>query len=180
MINPNIFREFSIRGVAGRDLSDGAVRAIGRAIGAYFWQRGKTGLVVGRDARLSSARIGRALVAGLTDGGMQVTDIGQVPTPVLNFTVDAQAAAGGVMITASHNPPEYNGLKIRTAGTLHGRQLKDMSHRAAAGAFDPPRAAGTVHHLDPLPRYLNTLKARANLRPLPVVIDGGSGTNGPL
>src|SRR3989337_538207 len=107
-VSPYIFREFSIRGVADRDLTDEVVLAIGRAMGAFYRQRDKQTLVVGRAGRNSSPRISRALITGLLEAGLDVTDVGVVPTPVHNFITDYYAADGGVMVTASHNPPEHN------------------------------------------------------------------------
>jgi len=182
-VNPGIFREFSIRGIADQELTDETVTRIGRAIGTFFRQRGSTTLVVGRDGRNSSPRISRALIAALLQSGLHVTDIGVVPTPVHNFATDHYAADGGVMVTASHNPPEYNGLKIRTDDTLHGEPLQSLYHLAARGEF--VTGTGQLSQADPLPLYLERVKAHARLSPerqppLKVVVDGGNGTNGPV
>jgi len=177
-INPNIFREFSIRGIAEQDLPNNVVKTIGQAIGVFFAQQAKTSIIVGRDARISSPRISRALIEGLIQAGIMVTDIGQVPTPVLNFTVDSNAADGGIMITASHNPPAYNGLKIRTTDTLHGAELQTIYRLTTTKMPEAAATKGRVIKLDPFPTYLDRLKSRANIRPLNVVVDGGNGTNG--
>ena len=182
-MNPGIFREFSIRGIADQELTDETVTRIGRAIGTFFRQRGSTTLVVGRDGRNSSPRISRALIAALVQSGLHVTDIGVVPTPVHNFATDYYAADGGVMVTASHNPPEYNGLKIRTDDTLHGEQLQSLRDLATRGEF--VTGAGQVTQADPLPIYLERIKACARISPrreppLKVVVDGGNGPNGPI
>ena len=111
-VNPQIFREYDIRGIADRDLTDEAVRAIGHAFAQRMSERGKKVIAVGRDVRLSSPRIRNALVQGLLDQGARVIDVGQVPTPALYFAILNLKADGGVMVTGSHNPIEYNGIKL--------------------------------------------------------------------
>ncbi len=180
-MNPHIFREFSIRGIADQDLTDDVVVTLGRAIGTFFKQRGGESLVVGRDARNSSPRISRSLIEGLLQTGINVTDVGVVPTPVHNFATDFYAADGGVMVTASHNPPEYNGLKIRTDRTLRGDELQAI-HRLAT-AYTPGEVPGRseVRLAEPLPAYLQRIKSHADIRrSLKVVVDGGNGANGPI
>jgi phosphomannomutase/phosphoglucomutase len=182
-VNPHIFREFSIRGIAERDLTEQVVVAIGRAIGAFFASRGGRTLVVGRDVRQSSPQIGSWCVAGLLTAGVDVVDVGQVPTPVHNFATDWYGADGGIMVTASHNPPEYNGLKLRADRTLHGGEVQEIYQLAAASSRSPDRAGapGQWRQADPLPAYLERVAARARLRRrLRVAVDGGNGTNGPL
>ena len=182
-VNPDIFREFSIRGVADTDLTDEVVIAIGQSIGVYFNRQGLSSIVVGNDVRLSSVRISRALIKGLTRAGMSVTDIGEAPTPVLNFTVDSIKADGGVMITASHNPPPDNGFKIRTNHILDGDELQEIYK--IISSLDPPDdklpQGQAVKTLDPLPAYFDRLKSLID-QPLDlkVVVDGGNGTNGQI
>ncbi len=179
-INPHIFREFSIRGIADQDLDDAATLRIGRAIGAFFARRDKSNLVVGRDVRLSSPRISQALIKGLLQMGVNVTDIGETPTPTLNFAADFYGFDGGVMITASHNPAAYNGLKIRAEETLHGDDMQAI-YQLAIDPVPPAAAKGRVLQKDPFPDYLARLKAFANDgRSLKLVVDGGNGTNGRL
>src|SRR5512136_342384 len=156
-LNPRIFREFSIRGIADQDLPDDVVTALGWAIGATFTQRGSASLVVGRDARLSSPRISRSLLAGLVQAGSHVTDVGVVPTPVQNFATDFFKAAGSVMITASHNPAEYNGFKIRTHRTLQGDDLQAIYRLAATYVPHETTGAGRVKLAEPLPPYLDCI-----------------------
>ena len=180
-LNPRIFREFSIRGIADQDLTDEAVTVLGWAIGAHFTQGGSASLVVGRDTRLSSPRIGQSLIAGLMQAGLHVTDVGVVPTPVHNFATDFYQADGGVMVTASHNPAEYNGFKIRTDRTLKGDELRAIYRLAAAYVPGEVSGEGKVKLADPLPAYLECVKSYADVwRPLKVVVDGGNGTNGPI
>jgi phosphomannomutase/phosphoglucomutase len=180
-LNPQIFREFSIRGIADQDLTDDVVTALGWAIGATFTQRGSASLVVGRDARLSSPRISRLLIAGLVQAGMHVTDVGVVPTPVHNFATDFFKADGGVMITASHNPAEYNGFKIRTDQTLQGDDLQAIYRLAVAYVPHETVGAGHVRSAESLPPYLDCIRSYADVwRPLKVVLDAGNGTDGPI
>lgn len=178
-ISPHIFREFSIRGVAEQDLTDEAVVLIGRAIGTHFRQREGRRLVVGRDVRNSSLRISRALITGLAQTGIDVIDVGLVPTPVHNFATDFLTADGGIMVTASHNPPEDNGLKIRGHQTLTGGEIRQIFQLAVGGDFVPGQ--GTVLEKDALTPYLVAL--RGYIRPgrsLKIAVDGGNGTNGPV
>lgn len=188
-INPDIFREFSIRGIADQDLTDEVVVLIGQAIGAFFKNQDNQSLVIGRDVRLSSERISQSLIKGLLAGGIKVTEIGTVPTPVHNFATDYYGADGGVQVTASHNPAEYNGLKIRSADrTLYGHEIQEI-YRLAVERQDVllnDTGQGELTRLDPLPVYLGYLKAlvhfsaSASIRPLKVVADGGHGTNGQI
>lgn len=177
-MNPNIFREFSIRGIADQELPDNLVTLIGQAMGTFLKRQGKSTFLVGRDVRSSSFRISQALIEGLTQTGVQVTDIGQVPTPVLNFTVDSQQVDGGVMITASHNPPEYNGFKLRTDLIVSGNQLQEILVIAQAENFAAPVSSKSVGQFDPFPDYLARLKALALPLSFKIVVDGGNGTNG--
>ena len=178
-ISPHIFREFSIRGVAEQDLTNEAVVLIGRAIGTYFRQHAEQTLVVGRDVRNSSARISQALIAGLAQTGVKVIDVGLVPTPVHNFATDFFAADGGVMVTASHNPPEDNGLKIRGHQTLTGEEIQQIFQLAVGDDF--ASGLGAVLEQDALTPYLTALRGYVRPgRPLSVVVDGGNGTNGPV
>ncbi len=191
-MNPTIFREFSVRGVANRDLSDDVVTVVGRAVGIFFKRNGVTALVLGRDVRRSSPRISHALIEGLLQVGIEVTDLGVVPTPVHNFATDFYRAGGGVMVTASHNPAAYNGLKIRDEHTLHGDDLRQIYHLAAQDQDQPltkfkTSGRGQLLQTDPLPVYTEQIKKQAHFqhrsaagKRLKVVVDGGNGTNGPL
>ncbi|MBI1877090.1 MAG: phosphomannomutase/phosphoglucomutase [Chloroflexi bacterium] len=184
-INPNIFREFSIRGIADRDLSDEVVVAIGRAIGAFFKQHGGEMLVVGQDRRNSSPRISRALTQGLQSTGLKVIDLGPTPTPVHNFATDFYQADGGIMVTASHNPPEHNGFKIRNRDrTLYAGEFQEIYSLTTSkdiAVSGGSLGAGQLEQADIMPIYLERLKARAQFQaasPLKIVVDGGNGTNG--
>ncbi len=180
-MNPHIFREFSIRGIADRELTDDVVIRIGQAIGTFFGQRKHRSLVIGNDARLSSNRINKALIEGLLQTGLDLIEIGQVPTPVLNFSTDFYKADGGIMITASHNPPDYNGLKIRDEKTIQGDDLKEI-YNLAQTILPSSESQGLIKRVDPFPDYLKQLKSHVNWgkQPIKVVVDGGNGTNGQI
>jgi phosphomannomutase/phosphoglucomutase len=176
-VNRNIFRKFSIRGIADQDLSDDVAVVLGQAIGTFFKQQNGKSVVVGQDARLSSPRLNQALIKGLLQTGLYVTDVGIVPTPVHHFATDLYRAEGGVMITASHNPPEHNGFKIRANRTLNEEQLQTIHRIIQDRRF--VRGSGQLMQTDPLPTYWRRIKTHARIqRPLKIVVDGGNGTNG--
>src|ERR1700693_6558963 len=125
MLNPTIFREYDIRGIADSELLSPDIEQLGRGLGTYLRRRsGGRKVNVGRDCRLSSSRLRDALVKGLLATGCDVSDIGVVPTPVLYYSAQQLKADGAIMITGSHNPPEYNVFKtVCGAGTLHGETI---------------------------------------------------------
>jgi phosphomannomutase/phosphoglucomutase len=177
-IPPKIFREYDIRGVAGEDLDPTTVETLGRAVGTYLVERGLERVVVCRDCRLSSPELFQALSAGLLATGCGVTDIGVLPTPLLYFTVYYKGYDGGVMITGSHNPPQYNGFKIMAGReTLYGPEIQELRKIAASGRFREGR--GELVSYDILPEYLDYVAGNIKLgRRLKVVIDAGNGTAG--
>ena len=125
MLNPAIFREYDIRGVADLELRDVDIELLGRGAGTYLRRHGGDRVNVGRDCRLSSERLRNALVCGLKASGCQVADIGVAPTPLLYYSVFHLQAAAAVMITGSHNPPEYNGFKVVSgAATIYGAEIQ--------------------------------------------------------
>ncbi len=174
-VNPQIFREYDIRGLADRDLTDEAVRPIGRAFAQRMRERGKRVIAVGRDVRLSSPRIRAALVEGLRDQGARVIDVGQVPTPALYYAILDLKADGGVMVTGSHNPIEYNGLKLSDGiSSLHGPEIQELRDRIPSVGVLPERGTAETKAVDEA--YLRDLSSRIKLqRPLRVVVDPGNG-----
>jgi phosphomannomutase/phosphoglucomutase len=175
-IASGIFRQNDIRGIVDRDLTVEAAHAIGRAYAGLMRDRGVRGEVaVGRDNRPSGAKLRDALVAGLTEGGADVVDIGVVPTPLLYWSLFNLGIAGGIQITGSHNPAEYNGFKL-CLGTesLHGHDIRELYARIAAPAVEP---AGRVRTEDVVDRYIADVVARIGRisRPLRVVYDCGNG-----
>jgi len=174
-VNPQIFREYDIRGIADRDLTDQTVRAVGRAFAEAMREKGKRRIAVGRDVRLSSPRIRAALIEGLRDQGASVVDIGGVPTPALYFAVNHLHADAGVMVTGSHNPIEYNGLKLSEGiQSLHGEQIQELRVRAESSGVLAAR--GTLEETSVDEAYLADLVSKIQLeRPLKVVCDPGNG-----
>ena len=121
MINPQIFREYDIRGLADKDLTDDEVISIAKGYGTYLADKGKKKITLGMDCRLSSPHIHEVFTKGLNSCGIDVMDIGVVTTPMLYFSIVHFKTDGGAMITASHNPPEFNGCKVCVGrDTLHG------------------------------------------------------------
>ncbi|HET9253484.1 MAG TPA: phosphomannomutase/phosphoglucomutase [Candidatus Eisenbacteria bacterium] len=174
-MNPQIFREYDIRGIADRDLTDDVVRAVGRAFAQKMGERGKRRIAVGRDVRLSSPRIRAAVIEGLRDQGASVVDVGEVPTPALYFAVMHLKADAGLMVTGSHNPIEYNGLKLSEGtSSLHGPEIQDLAKRAASAGVLSARGALEETSVDEA--YLADLTPRIRLgRKLRVVCDPGNG-----
>lgn len=174
-MNPQIFREYDIRGIADRDLTDETVRAVGRAFAETMREKGKRRIAVGRDVRLSSPRIRAALIEGLRDQGASVIDVGGVPTPALYFAVNHLHADAGVMVTGSHNPIEYNGLKLSEGvQSLHGEQIQALRARAESSGVLATR--GTLEETSVDEAYLADLVSKIKLdRPLKVVCDPGNG-----
>src|SRR5581483_5755060 len=137
MLNPTIFREYDIRGIAETELATPDVVQLGRALGTLLRRKSGPKINLGRDTRLSSPRLRDALLEGLLRSGCEVTDIGVVPTPVLYYSVFHLGADGGVMITGSHNPPEFNGFKVVCGGsTIHGEAIQEVRRILQTGEFD--------------------------------------------
>lgn len=190
-ISDDIFREYDIRGTYGADLTPEVATLIGRAYAIYAGEKTpgkKLTVTVGRDVRLSSGALRDALVQGLTSSGIDCIDIGECPTPLQYFSMHTLKVDGGVMITGSHNPPEYNGFKVSVGKeTIHGREiqrLKDIIRKDVIGSPAPKVASGKVERFDVITKYIDTVAAKFSLpvlkRPLKVVLDSGNGTAGPV
>ncbi len=175
-VDRTIFRQYDIRGIFEKDLTEDTVKLIGKAIGTYLARKGFRNIIVGRDARLSSPALRNWLVEGLLQTGMRVTDIGVVPTPVCYFAIYHFDKEGGVMITGSHNPPEYNGFKILAGKeTLYGEEIQKL--REIIEKEDFVEGEGSVELQDVVPVYQEFIvKNIKQKRPLKLVIDGGNGT----
>ena len=176
-IAPGIFRQYDIRGIVGDDLTEEAARALGGAYAALLLERGVRGEVaVGRDNRPSGTALRDALVQGLTDAGASVVDIGVVPTPLLYWSLHHLGVAGGIQITGSHNPPEYNGFKL-CLGTesLHGHDIQHLLALIRGNAA--PKGRGTVRHEAVIDRYVADVAQRIGplSRPMRIVYDCGNG-----
>jgi phosphomannomutase / phosphoglucomutase len=178
-LNPEIFREYDIRGVADRDFTDESCRLLGRAIGTFQRRAGKRRITLGRDARLHSPRVRDGILEGLLASGLEVTDVGMCATPLLYFSVSHWDMDGGVMITASHNPAPDNGMKVLVGkGTIHGADLRAIAALVEAGDFDSAPGGRLVERavLDDYVEYV-TAQIRAP-RKLRVAIDAGNGPGG--
>ncbi len=176
----SIFKSYDIRGIVDVELKPDYVRAIGQAIGSEARERGRSTVVIARDGRLSGPTLLQALSEGLTASGCDVIDIGLVPTPLLYFATLAFETGSGVMLTGSHNPPQYNGLKILLdSETLSGAQITALYQRLVEGRL--ASGAGTRRAADVRQTYLDRVTGDIHLaRPLKVVLDCGNGATGEI
>ncbi len=177
-MNPWIFREYDIRGIVDQDLTDEVVGLLGRGFATYISRQGKHRVVVGRDGRLSSPRFRNPLVQGMVAGGLDVVDIGVAPTPVFYFSLFHLDRDGGVMITGSHNPPEFNGFKV-CAGkdTIFGEEIQNLRKLIEEKNF--VEGKGSVSMQNIVPTYQNFISDHIRLhRQVKVVVDSGNGTAG--
>jgi phosphomannomutase/phosphoglucomutase len=176
-ISPGIFRQYDIRGITGRDLTEEAALAIGRGFATLLGQRGLSGAVaVGRDNRPSGPALRDALVAGLTGAGADVIDIGVVPTPVLYWSLHHLPVTAGIQITGSHNPPEYNGFKLCVGHeSLHGEGVQELRRLIESGRM--ASGHGSVRSEAIIAGYVDDIVARTGplARRLTVVFDCGNG-----
>lgn len=177
-MNPHIFREYDIRGIAGKDMTEEDVYTLGRAIGTYLKRRGAVRISVGRDCRLSSDAYAARIQDALAATGCRVTDIGICPTPLLYFSIPQLKQDGGLMVTASHNPAEYNGFKICIGSdSVHGEDIQKI--RAMAESGEVATGEGTCTQTDILSEYIDHVASGISLRkPLRIGIDAGNGTAG--
>lgn len=176
----DIFKAYDIRGIVDRTLTPRIAERIGQAIGSEARHRGQSTVVVGRDGRLSGPELVTALARGITATGCDVIDIGRVPTPVLYFATYHLGTHSGVMVTGSHNPPEYNGFKMVLAGTtLAGPDIQDLRRRLLEN--DLSNGVGHVREADVRDAYIARIVSDVHLsRPLRVVVDCGNGVGGEI
>lgn len=178
---PEIFKRYDIRGVAGTQLTEGLVESIGRAVGTYLRRHGKTSVAVGRDGRTSGPAYMECFTSGVLSTGVDVHDIGQAPTPVLYYAIRHLDLGGGVAITASHNPPEYNGFKVCCGiDSLYDDQIQALRKLVEAEDFEHGQgrridAPVISAYLDELAAQFGTFSSRPH-----VVVDAGNGTAGPV
>ena len=177
-IPPEIFKAYDIRGIVGRTLTVPGVELIGQAIGSEARDRGRSSIVIGRDGRHSGPELAAALARGLQVSGVDVIDVGQVATPLLYFAAHHLGTQSGVMVTGSHNPPEYNGLKVVLAGeTLAGAAIQELRIRIEQGKL--ARGAGTLRTQNIREDYLRRIVSDIKLaRPMRLVVDCGNGVAG--
>jgi phosphomannomutase/phosphoglucomutase len=177
-MNPEIFREYDIRGVVDKDLTDQDVILIGKGFGTYLRGENHSKVCVGRDCRLSSENYQHLLIEGLLATGCDVVNIGVCPTPVFYFSIRHLKKEGGVIVTASHNPPEYNGFKLCSGhDTLFGEQIQKVWQIIEKKTF--AEGSGSTENADVVIPYKKFLEDNVKLaRPLRVGIDAGNGTAG--
>lgn len=177
-VSASIFRAYDIRGVVGETLTEEIVYDIGRALGSEAYARGQQSVVVARDGRLSGPSFRDALAKGVQAAGREVIDIGQVPTPVLYFATHYLHTGSGVMVTGSHNPPQYNGLKMVLKGeTLAEGDIQALRRRIETN--DYTHGDGSLRQQDIVSDYIHTITSDIRLvRPLKVVVDCGNGVAG--
>jgi len=180
MFKPTIFREYDIRGIADVELLDPDVEQLGRAFGTYLQRQSGKRVTLGRDTRLSSTRLRDALMRGLVASGCNVTDLGVVPTPVLYYSCVHLRADGGVMITGSHNPSEFNGFKtVCGESTIHGEAIQEI--RRIIDNRDFLSGEGSERSEDLVTPYVDEISKQFHFaRRIRVVIDAGNGTGGPV
>lgn len=177
-ISPIIFRSYDIRGIVDESLTADAVYSIGRAIGSEAQARQQTKIILGYDGRLSSPQLSSALCQGLLSSGVDVIDIGAVPTPVLYFATHTLGISSGVMLTGSHNPSNYNGIKMVLAQqTLKGDEIQALYQRIVAQQLNTGQ--GRYTQAEVIEKYIHHITATVQLaRPLKIVIDCGNGITG--
>ncbi|OGP55312.1 MAG: phosphomannomutase [Deltaproteobacteria bacterium RBG_13_52_11] len=177
-MNPKIFREYDIRGVVDKDLTKETVCELGRGSGSYFAQHGIKRITVGRDCRPSSDPFFDALLEGLLASGMEVVDMGVCPTPLLYFSIVHLKKEGGVMITGSHNPPEFNGFKICVGkDAIYGREIQRV--REIVEKRDYVKGKGSLSQHDIIRDYHHYILSNIQVdRGIKVVVDAGNGTGG--
>jgi phosphomannomutase/phosphoglucomutase len=179
-MDPRSFREYDIRGLVDKEIQDGDVIALGKTFGTYMARQGKSRIVVGRDCRLSSKRYWDLLLEGLLATGMDVVDLGVCPTPLLYFSLRHLEREGGVMITASHNPPEYNGFKICNGyDTISGSEIQKLREMMEAGDF--VSGSGRCSNVDIVTPYMEFILSDIKIpRKLRVGLDAGNSVGGPV
>lgn len=178
-LKPEIFRQYDIRGIVDKDLTQETVEILGKAIGTYFRQHNRSHVAVGMDCRLSSPAFSESLSKGLLSTGCDITDLGTVPTPLLYFAIFYKKMDAGVMITGSHNPPEYNGFKMMLGEeTLYGPAIQDIFQIIDSEAFLQDEV-GAKKTYDIVPEYSDYVVENIDMdKPLKVVVDAGNGTGG--
>ena len=178
-MNPGMFREYDIRGIAGKDMTEDDVVIIGKGVGTFLRENGASKIALGRDCRLTSDSYSKKFAEGLISTGCDVTDIGICTTPVLYYSIKHLKQEGGVMVTASHNPPEYNGFKLCLGlNSIHGKDLQKILGIINKKAF-VHASQGSVSTKDVIPSYQAYIENNINIsRPLKIGVDAGNGTAG--
>jgi len=177
-VNPTIFREYDIRGIVKDDLPAEVVELIGKAYGSFMVAKGAKTVTVGRDVRLTSLDLKNALVRGMVSTGLEVIDIGEVPTPVLYYSIVFFKTDGGIMVTGSHNPREYNGFKMCNGlAPIYGEEIQQLKRIIEKREFKS--GAGSVREKTVVSQYMHMIHDKIHLdRHFKIVIDAGNGTAG--
>ena len=177
-MHPGIFREYDIRGIAGQEITETDAHAIGRAYGTLLVQQDRRKVSVGQDCRKSSEGFSREFIRGILSAGVDVVSIGVCPTPVLYFSIHHLNLEGGAMVTASHNPPEYNGFKLMSGfDSIHSQGLQDVRKIIEKGAFTT--GEGRLETADVITPYKQMILGNISLdKQVRIGIDAGNGTGG--
>ncbi|MEM4990246.1 phosphomannomutase/phosphoglucomutase, partial [Collimonas sp. H4R21] len=178
-IQPSIFKAYDIRGIVGKTLDAGIARQIGQAFGIAARAKGEKAVIIGRDGRLSGPELAAALAAGLRDAGADVVDLGVVVTPMVYFATHVLGAQSGIMVTGSHNPPDYNGFKMVLAGeAIYGDTIQQLYQAIDSGSVEATVSvpSGSYRRHDIKHAYLQRIVSDTRLaRPMKIVVDCGNG-----
>lgn len=177
--HPTTLREYDVRGIIGETLTEDDARALGRGFGTRVRRAGGTKVAVGYDGRLSSPMLEAALVGGLTSAGVDVVRIGLGPTPMLYYAVHALQADGGIQVTGSHNPPNYNGFKMMLGhAPFFGADIQDLGRMAAEEDWE--EGVGTSEQVDIMDQYVDRLLQNFDGGAYNIAWDAGNGAAGPV
>jgi phosphomannomutase/phosphoglucomutase len=179
-LSKTIFKAYDIRGVLDSTLDAGIARKIGQAFGAAALAKGERKVVIGRDGRLSGPSLAQALAEGLREAGVDVIDLGMVATPMVYFATNVLDARSGIMVTGSHNPPDYNGFKMVLAGeAIYGDAIQALYQAIERGDFKPAPAQGSYATYDIKDEYIQRIAADVKIaRPIRIAVDAGNGVAG--
>ncbi len=179
-LSKTIFKAYDIRGVIGSTLDEGIARKIGQAFGAAALAKGERKVVIGRDGRLSGPGLAKALADGLQAAGVDVIDLGMVATPMVYFGTNVLDARSGIMVTGSHNPPDYNGFKMVLAGeAIYGDAIQGLYQTIERDDFTPAASAGAYSTHDIRDAYIQRIAGDVKIaRPIKIAVDAGNGVAG--
>lgn len=178
----SIFKAYDIRGIVGTTLTPEVTYAVGLVLGSMARDAGIDSLCVGRDGRVSGPELSESLMKGIAAAGTKVIDIGRVPTPVLYFAAHYFKNGSGVAVTGSHNPPEYNGLKMMLGGkTLFGEGIQDIYRAICENRYKPAETPAAIERVSVIDAYVKKITSDVKLaRPMKVAFDCGNGVAGPV
>ncbi|WP_198115745.1 phosphomannomutase/phosphoglucomutase [Massilia rhizosphaerae] len=179
-LSKTIFKAYDIRGVIGSTLDAGIARRIGQAFGAAALAKGERTVIIGRDGRLSGPELAKALAEGLQAAGVDVIDLGMVATPMVYFATNVLNARSGIMVTGSHNPPDYNGFKMVLAGeAIYGDAIQALYQAIERDDFQPAQAQGGYSTHDIKAAYVERIVGDVKIaRPIKIAVDCGNGVAG--